>query len=1117
VGSSLKKVGNRLQFLLNLESDFEEWRKLAEEWLNELDGSESANQIRIRSLTKFFEDYLHNQQIDRKPSAIYQSTTTLPNLWETLKLDPLNAYSGQRLHDIIVDFLDWVLKTKLTERNAKGQLSVPRLLKNPFKRLVSKKLWAKIDPHFNFLLSLDPSFEEWRQLAEQWWKKEGPEHRHKCASVNHFFVDYLFEQQIDKRPEFIFRRDAKLSNLWDTLKFGTFSGNNGDSRHDAIVDFLDWVLRAKFSEQDADGHLIVPNHLHNPFTRRKTKTVGKLSDLTLSHVLIHDPKMADWQQLSAEWLAGETKNLGKRIKAFDKFLVDYIVGLNLDRNPIKFLTRSTENPSFNESLIATQKRGQVGTMNEGIVIRNNIIHDFLEWVLKEKLSIEYEHGQRRIPPQLHNPVQRLSRTGMATLTESVRSPLSIRYIKELREMLAEGPNFRDWKWVQQTMESARHGGDWFVVDSNIINPDDPDCVWHERLVSKYERDTLKMPEKVTELWSPVRAVALYIKLELPIRGFQLRMLDSGEADTWRYEHGINGGKFVLNDSPLATGSESRPCQRGVFHRDRFESGAGLFINTNKTADINKPEHEKGYVIPWTHETVLYWLDKLRNWQERYNPITEPMPWLNLERKHFGDTVPHSKILSARGASCFLFRNAAGKPKDRQKPLDTFSFNRTWYRLLDRLEKKCLDRGETLDDGSPIVFVDHSTDSTTYYPIHSLRVSLISYLVLDLQLPLPIVSKLIAGHSSIIMTLYYTKFGKAYMNEVLAEAERKQFQADQINHARFLMDASLAQVEQRFASLSVDGMHAAISQKSSAGFVFEDKGICPVGGSMCDVGGEPLNEQKDQPRKTIYAPVPGYPQERNCVRCRFFLTGPAFLPGLQAHFNAISYYAHERSERHNDLQNEVNQLENRRAECEVDGRIFTETRELTRLSQRYEAEAEAVGKLINDMQATYYLIARSIDILKHSEKDGVQLIATGGMSDIEQAFTETSSELHQIEVICENAVIYPEIDARKPALRRSQLLDIMLEFNSIPPIFFHLDPKQQLAAGNAVMKLIQARAGSLKGALEYVEGHRRLQELGIVDETLDAIAEVTASIPAREIMSTATFKRLPTLEGNDNAS
>jgi hypothetical protein len=241
-------------------------------------------------------------------------------------------------------------------------------------------------------------------------------------------------------------------------------------------------------------------------------------------------------------------------------------------------------------------------------------------------------------------------------------------------------------------------------------------------------------------------------------------------------------------------------------------------------------------------------------------------------------------------------------------------------------------------------------------------------------------------------------------------------------------------------------------------------------------------------------------------------------GLQAHFNAVSYEAHERAERHNNLQNDVNLLENRRADCERNGQLFNETRELEKLSQRHEAEAEAIGKLVNDLQATYYLISRSMQILKQTDKNGVQLVAVGEMNDIQVALTETNSELHQLEVLCENATIYPEIDARKPTLRRSQLLDCMLEMNRMPPVFFRLNPDQQLEIGNAVMQLIQARTGSLKGAVDFVEGQHRLSDLGIVDETLDMIAEKIAGTPARELLDAARINRtLPSIKGESHAS
>ncbi len=61
----------------------------------------------------------------------------------------------------------------------------------------------------------------------------------------------------------------------------------------------------------------------------------------------------------------------------------------------------------------------------------------------------------------------------------------------------------------------------------------------------------------------------------------------------------------------------------------------MSVNTNKTADQNKDELERGYIIPWQNEEVLYWLEKLRNWQEKYNPIVKPTDCTTLLTKHTG--------------------------------------------------------------------------------------------------------------------------------------------------------------------------------------------------------------------------------------------------------------------------------------------------------------------------------------------------------------------------------------------------------------------------------------------------------------------------------------------------
>jgi hypothetical protein len=440
----------------------------------------------------------------------------------------------------------------------------------------------------------------------------------------------------------------------------------------------------------------------------------------------------------------------------------------------------------------------------------------------------------------------------------------------------------------------------------------------------------------------------------------------------------------------------------------------------------------------------------------------------------------------------------------------------WYKLLARLEQRCLDRGEMLDDGTPIRFVNPDPRTgQTYYPLHALRVSLISYLVLDLKLPLPVVSKLIAGHARIIMTLYYTKFGKQFMSEVMAEAERNALEAMQQNHRRFLMDATYEQVGRRFASLSEDAMRAAIGKPSAAAFVFEDKGICPVGGSMCDVGGEKLN---DNTAYSIYAAVPGYPSDRNCVRCRFFLSGPAFLPGLIAHFNTLSEKSHRQSGRYIDLQAKLKALEDHRYDCEQEGCPFTETREMERMGQRRDDAAHALGKLVNDMQATYYLIGRSLEIARSAENDGVQLVASGSITDLKVAIDEAQSELHQLETVCENAVIYTETDASYATIRRSQILDFMLCYNGMEPVFMRLSPEHQLLVGNALMTLIQARTGSLRGALEYAECRARLEDIGLIEETRDTIDRVVAGTPALAIIDAAHSDRpLPSTIGGYHAS
>jgi hypothetical protein len=324
-------------------------------------------------------------------------------------------------------------------------------------------------------------------------------------------------------------------------------------------------------------------------------------------------------------------------------------------------------------------------------------------VLLREFSETDDHGQAVVSLAFRNPVPRLSIRGLPRRDESVYSPLPYGYIDELRQMLAAGPHFRDWQWAQSALggdisQRGNSAPDWFEVSEDQIDRSDPDCVWRERPMKDRTR---------LEMWSPVRSVALLVKLILPLRTFQVRTLDSGEADTWRYA----AGNWTLNPSRLAQGSERRPLQQGVFRRsDPLAAGEAvstvLYINTNKTADIAKSGHEKGYVLPWSfggpvHQDVFHWLEKLRAWQEKYNPVSGRTPWTELDGRHI--QAKSEVQLAGYPDACFLFRMPEARDGGRHLPLPADTLETQWFRLLEALELRLADRKETHQNGTPIRF------------------------------------------------------------------------------------------------------------------------------------------------------------------------------------------------------------------------------------------------------------------------------------------------------------------------------------------------------------------------------------------------------------------------------
>lgn len=785
--------------------------------------------------------------------------------------------------------------------------------------------------------------------------------------------------------------------------------------------------------------------------------VTRKTDPSLGWVKREYPQLEPWRALAVEWLKGETRGVDMRLSALVAFFERYLVELSLPLDPAVLLARTTVLPDFYRTACPDSEKG---------IKYSNAIHSFLHFVLLREFSEADDTGQPVVSPAFHNPIPRMSRSGLPRRDESVHSPLPYGYIDELRQMLAAGPHFRDWQWAQSALGAeigTRGPGapDWLEVTEEQIDPNDPDCVWRERPMAKGTR---------LEMWSPVRWVALLVKLVLPLRTFQVRMLDSGEADTWRYAD----GDWALNSGRLAQSSERRPLQQGVFRRsaplaDGEAVSTVLYINTNKTADIAESGPEKGYVLPWSfggpvHQDVFYWLEKLRNWQEKYNPVSRRTAWTELDGRHLN--AKSGVQLASYPDTCFLFRMPEAEKGECHLPLKEMTLLPAWFNLLEALELRLADRGETHRNGTPIRFLpppeEQSSRITTLYPLHSLRVSLITALALEGQVPFPVLQKLV-GHSRLLMTLYYTKPGATHVRDVLLGAAERLEAAKEASIQNFLLDTAHEELLEQAICNSVPSLAAAIPQHPAArnpvGWMPMHHGLCLVGGNTSEVedngavggcyNGGPMTAKGSSTVNPKYGPVPG--GSRNCVRCRWFVTAPHYLPALAAHFNTLAYHFDEARNACLSRENDLQALKKDKADAEEAGQPFARLDAYRQAERVWESAMKRFSDLAEDLVACWRLIERCKAALEARNGDGTQLVAGGTVCDVQAVFEETESELLQLAGVCENVEFYPDLEPGKAVFRRSQLLDAVLYRDDLPPVFMLLSEDEQLRVGNAFMR------------------------------------------------------------------
>ncbi|WP_413113192.1 VPA1269 family protein [Thaumasiovibrio sp. DFM-14] len=730
--------------------------------------------------------------------------------------------------------------------------------------------------------------------------------------------------------------------------------------------------------------------------------------------------------------------------SLNKFYIDYFKSEKPPEVPSQVLHKDYD---FN---VIRYRSFIYGLLNYQQQRYHNMISSFFDFILEEYCTDQTDDGDSFILPGFRNPLKTILKEFGGGLTryrpdESVKPALPFVYIEKAKSFMFPdmNSNFSDFKHLHDMFTA-----DWFDVSLNCIDKLDPDCVW---------RVKIHKGKEVYQMWCPARAIALFTLLSVPLRGQQILWLDSGEADKSIPVFDNTGNITWVENANTIAGQK----KKSFGFIKRYPDGLGMFVTTNKTS-LEKPT----YSIPYIPHDLAVIIIKLRIWQSKYNPLKSLTGWdeIKLPRKQ------NIKMLKAREKQAFLFRDPCS---DKVSPYRTAN---AFYHYLPKVLY------EIQNNDFPLVNRHGKNKLKTEYTPHSMRVSLITAYVVDGGVPLQVVSKLV-GHASIVMTIYYTKVSSGEIRRELGEAEKRALAKSAQQLEDTILDRNIEQARSELIGRDQVFFQRVDDSWPITAYQFSDKGICPMGGGACDSGGVGEDGKPDN------SPTPaGYLGRRNCIKCRYFVTGPAFVGGLQALANEISLEIQVVNDEHIVCQERMQQLEDEQYDCEISGEPFTKKSELSKAHSDHEERATKLDVLLCDMSSLVTLIKQCMALLNEYDiGNGKQLIVSESFAKVDFELQESKTNFRLLSHICENASIYSGASASRALPLRSQMLDQLVDKNGLSPAMFRLNKEQQLSIGNQLTKLLMDRVESWSDIDRLMTGEIQLNDLSGA-ETLEPLSQ-----------------------------
>lgn len=762
-----------------------------------------------------------------------------------------------------------------------------------------------------------------------------------------------------------------------------------------------------------------------------------------------DERVNAWRRRAVSYMASFTNRaqLTTEIDACNAFL-DYVIATpSVPADAHAFFRRGfAPDLGFPAYLKANREQGDRAKANT-----LHAVAEFLDWVMEEETADD----EGIVDPRVYrNPYAAPPASQGPWRGQTDRIAMPTRFMRMAREIIEED----DFAWPK------KFAGDYVCR----VNP------------------TTGEPERI---WCPVRAEFTLLRLHLPLRTTQTRLLDSGEGDALVYRIDWANdrpgeppaGAWVPNTGPWAPPPGSARAQaplgflRQLVDCDKQRTMTGLFITTNKTADRATDFTDNGYEIPWEHPEIMRLFARVRDWQEAYNPSTGPKG-----RSELADvSLRASDDVAQRSPRYhYLFRDAANR-ENPGEPVTPARANRFWRLLMEELEERLAAAGITSAEGTRIEIVTSRGQSgdpnSCVFDPHSLRVSGITALV-EAGVPIDIVARVV-GHATVLMTLYYTKVGPAGFTRLMDEALVEIAAQETRQLAEWLKDKPLERIREIAVYASDEARDAARATPSALWSMMDD-GFCPNGGTRCEDGGPQLTKG-NSPK---YSRVPG--GSRNCPQCRHWVTGVPWLGGQVARLNEQGAALREEVVKLQDLQQQRKRRIEEVAACADAAGAASANRAVARLDALVDSTEDRIMEMGTTWVARLRAVQRTLAILEARRKAGTAGPGTAALvlngAKIEARFEETA-EYEAWDRICQSSGFYPDVDARIPALRRGRLFDALLSNAGVPAVFVHLSEQQLTEIGNQFATWLRMRLGPTADIGAVAEGQRILDAAGITEE------------------------------------